>query len=204
MKKLFFVAVAAFALTFASCGNKTAQPVEEVDSVALLTEEATVAADSMVSDLTKFLDAKDVNAFQAALETVKEKIAELAGINPDVAKEYMTKIQNFLNEKKDVVAAVVGSNAAVSEVVKSLVDNPVDKFVDSVKESLTGAKDAAVDKAAEAVDGAKEAVDGAKEAVDGAVDAVKEAPAKAVDAAKEQGGKAIDNAAAGAKKALGL
>ena len=55
MKKLVFMFVAVAAISFASCGNKTAQPeavdtdsIAEVDTVAA----DTVAADSVAADST--------------------------------------------------------------------------------------------------------------------------------------------------------
>ena len=109
MKKILFV-VAAAALTLASCGNKANAPVEAaVDSTEIVAEEANAAADEMVSNLTQLLDGKDVNALQAALEAAKAKVQELVAKNPEIAKEYLTKIQNFLTENAEKVKNLVGN-----------------------------------------------------------------------------------------------
>ena len=46
MKKIMFVVAAFFALTFASCGNKTASDAEVVDTVSV----DTVITDSVAAD----------------------------------------------------------------------------------------------------------------------------------------------------------
>ena len=85
MKKIFMMAVAAAALTFASCGQKQQAPVdpnaEAIDSVAVLTEEANTAADEVISQLGANLESKDVSAFQTALEAVKAKVADFLAKN---------------------------------------------------------------------------------------------------------------------------
>ena len=103
MKKILF-AVAAIAFTFASCGNKTQAPVEAaVDSTEVAVEEANAAADEAVANLTELLNGQDVSKFQEALEAIKVKAAELVAKYPDAAKEYVTKVQNFLKVKRKEV-----------------------------------------------------------------------------------------------------
>ena len=50
MKKLLFAVVAVVAMSFASCGNKTAAPAETVDTDTVVTD--TVVTDSAVVDST--------------------------------------------------------------------------------------------------------------------------------------------------------
>jgi PBP1b-binding outer membrane lipoprotein LpoB len=51
MKKLVFMFVAIAAISFASCGNKTAAPVEDVDTAAVDTAAVdTAAADTAAVD----------------------------------------------------------------------------------------------------------------------------------------------------------
>ena len=71
MKKVFFMAIAAVGLTFASCGNKPAQaPIEEaVDSTEVALEEANAAADEVIAQLT---DATDAGTIQTHLSRHKE------------------------------------------------------------------------------------------------------------------------------------
>ena len=51
MKKLVLMFVAIAAISFASCGNKTAAPAANADSVTVQVED-TAAADTAVADTT--------------------------------------------------------------------------------------------------------------------------------------------------------
>lgn len=211
MKKFFMMAMAVVAMTFASCGNKTEKPVEEViDSVAVLTEEANAAAEDAISQLSATLESKDASALQTALEAIKAKVAEFIAINPGIAKEYISKVQNFLKENADAVKAVVGTNATISGLVDGIAALPTESV-----EALTGATDAlkalgidasnfVKDAASDAVDAAADAVEGAKDAAADAVEGAKDAASNAVEGAKDAAGKAVDNAADATKKALGI
>ena len=211
MKKFFMMAMAVVAMTFASCGNKTEKPVEEViDSVAVLTEEANAAAEDAISQLSATLESKDASALQTALEAIKAKVAEFIAINPGIAKEYISKVQNFLKENADAVKAVVGTNATISGLVDGIAALPTESV-----EALTGATDAlkalgidasnfVKDAASDAVDAAADAVEGAKGAAADAVEGAKDAASNAVEGAKDAAGKAVDNAADATKKALGI
>ena len=216
MKKIFLMAVAAAAFVFTSCGNNKAQaPVEEaVDSTEVALEEANTAADEVIATLT---DATDANAIQTALETIKTKVTEFLAKNPEIAKEYLAKVQGFLKENADKIKAVVGGNAAVAgliDTVNAIPSESVDALMgagDALKNlgidaaSLAGK---AVEGATDAVEGAADAaVDAAKDAKDAAVDKAKDVKDAAVDKAKDAkdaAGAAIDNAADAAKKKLGI
>ena len=199
MKKILFV-VAAAALTLASC--KANAPVEAtVDSTEIVAEEANAAADKMVSDLTQLLDGKDVNALQAALEAAKAKVQELVAKNPEIAKEYLTKIQNFLTENAEKVKNLVGDNAVVNTAVAALTATSADDIVNKFVSDAAGVATGAADAANAAVEGAKDA---ANKAVEDAKAATVDKANEAVDNAKKEAGKQIDDAAAAAKKKLGL
>ena len=196
MKKVFLMLVAVGAMTFVSCENKPkANPEEVVEEVTLTQEEADAEADSMIASL------KDVNKLQEILEAVKAKAAEYVGLNPEIAKTFVTKVQNFLKEKGDVVKALVGDNAAVGAALASLTDFSADDIVSNFMSAVG-------DKAAEAVEGAKDAVEGAADAAAGAVENAKDAAAEkvneTVDAAKEKAAETVDAAADAAKKKLGI
>lgn len=220
MKKIFFLAIAALAMTFASCGNKAKAPEAEVaDTVAVI--DAAAEAEATINALAENLESKDVNAFQSALESIKAKVAEFLANNPAIAQEYLAKVQGFLKENADKIKAFVGTNAAVS----SLIDG-ISAIPSETVEKLTGATEAlkalgidAASFAGNAVEGAKDAVEGAKDAVEGAVENAKDAAANAVENAKDAAvdkanaavedakaktGAAIDKAASDAKKKLGL
>ena len=193
MKKILFVVMAVIAIGFTSCGNKTQQG-EAVDSAAIIDSLATLEAQNAIDALSAQLEAGDASKLQEALEAVKAKIAELIKSNPEVAKEYVAKVQDFLKENADKVKAIVGDNAAVAAAVSAITEvepaNVVDGLLQSVSDAATNAKDAAVD--------------AANDAKDAAVDAAKQQVQDAKDAAKKQANDAIDDAADKTKKALGL
>lgn len=209
MKKVFFMALAAVGLMFVSCTNKPAQaPVEEaIDSTEVALQEANAAADEVIAQLS---EATDATGIQSALEAVKAKVAEFIAKNPEIAKEYLAKVQGFLKDNADKIKGLVAGNAAVAGLLDTVTGIPsesVDALLnagDALKglgidaASLAGK---AVDAAGDAVEGAKDAaVDAAKDAKDAVVDKANDA----VDAAKDKAGEAVDKAADGAKKALGI
>ena len=195
MKKILFTVMAVAAIGLTSCGNK-AQQAEAVatDSVAVATAAADEAAEATVSELSSQLEAGDVNKFQQALETVKVKVAELIKQNPEIAKQYVAKVQDFLKENADKIKGLVGDNATVAAAVSAITDadpaNMVNGLLQSVGDAATEAKDAAVDAANQKAEEAKQA---AQDKAD-----------EAKDAAKQKASDAVDAAADKTKKALGL
>ena len=206
MKKFVLAVMAVAAIGFtASCGNKTQQAEVEVDSVAIVDSLASAAAQTDIDAIKALLNGGDATKLGEALAAVKEKIAKLIKENPEVAKEYVTKVQDFLSENTDKIQAVVGQNETVQVAVNALTeaepDDIIKGFLSSVGEAATEAKDAAVDAANQQVDAAKQAVqDKANEAKDAADKKVQETK----DAAKQKANEAIDNAAKDVKKGLGL
>ncbi len=183
MKKIILAVMAVAAISFTSCGNKTQQAAEAVDSVAIVDSLAGEAANSSISALAEQLEAGDANKFQEVLTTVKEKIASLIKENPEIAKEYVVKVQNFLKENADKVKALVGENAAVAAAVSAITDADASSMINGLLENVEDAATAAKDSAAAAVSEKAEEVK---------------------DAAKEKANEAIDNAASAAKEKLGL
>jgi len=176
-----------------------------VDSAAIVDSLASAAAQTDIDALNALLAAGDATKLQEALAAVKEKMATLIKENPEVAKEYVAKVQDFLKENADKVKAVVGDNAAVQTAVSAITETEpadiVNGFLNSVGDAATEVKDAAVDAANQQVDAAKQAVqDKANEAKDAADKKVQETK----DAAKQKANEAIDNAAKDVKKGLGL
>ena len=197
MKKILLAVMAIAAIGFTSCGNKTQQADAEtaaVDSVAIIDSIAQGAAQETIDALSADLEANDVSKLQATLESIKVKIAEIVKNNPEVAKEYVVKVQNFLKENADKVKALVGDNAAVAAALSAVTDiepaSVVNGLLEQVGDAATEVKDAAVDAANQKVEEAKQA----------AADKANEAK----EAAKEKANEAIDNAAASAKSKLGL
>ena len=185
MKKFIVAVMAVAAIGFTSCGNKTQQG-EAVDSAAIVDSIATAAAEEDINAISGLLEAGDAAKLQEALAAVKE--------NPEVAKEYVAKVQNFLKENADKVKAVVGDNAAVAAAVSAVTDiepaNVVNGLLESVGDAATEAKDAAVD-------AANQKIEDGKQAVEEKANEVKEE-------AKQKASDAIDNAASNVKKGLGL
>ncbi len=197
MKKILLAVMAVAAIGFTSCGNKTQQADAEtaaVDSVAIVDSIAQGAAQETIDALSADLEANDVSKLQATLESIKVKIAEIVKNNPEVAKEYVVKVQTFLKENADKVKALVGDNAAVAAALSAVTDiepaSVVNGLLEQVGDAATEAKDAAVDAANQKIEEAKQA----------AADKANEAK----EAAKEKANEAIDNAAASAKSKLGL
>ena len=206
MKKFVLAVMAVAAIGFtASCGNKTQQAEVEVDSVAIVDSLASAAAQTDIDAISALLNGGDATKLGEALAAVKEKIAKLIKENPEVAKEYVAKVQDFLSENTDKIQAVVGQNETVQVAVNALTeaepDDIIKGFLSSVGDAATEVKDATVDAANQQVDAAKQAVqDKANEAKDAADKKVQETK----DAAKQKANEAIDNAAKDVKKGLGL
>ena len=206
MKKFVLAVMAVAAIGFtASCGNKTQQAEVEVDSVAIVDSLASAAAQTDIDAISALLNGGDATKLGEALAAVKEKIAKLIKENPEVAKEYVAKVQDFLSENSEKIQAVVGQNETVQVAVNALTeaepDDIIKGFLSSVGDAATEVKDATVDAANQQVDAAKQAVqDKANEAKDAADKKVQETK----DAAKQKANEAIDNAAKDVKKGLGL
>lgn len=193
MKKILLAVMAVAAIGFTSCGNKT-QQAEAVDSVAIVDSLATGAAQETIDALSADIEAQDAGKLQATLESIKANIAEIVKNNPEVAKEYVAKVQSFLKENADKLKAVIGDNAvaaaALSAVTEIEPESVVSGLLEQVGDAATEAKDAAVEAVNEKVDEAKQAAE--------------EKTQEAKDAAKAKANEAIDDAAAAAKKKLGL
>jgi len=204
MKKIIFAVLAMVAIGFSACGNKT-QQAEAIDTAAVLDSIASEAAQEDINAISALFESGDVAKLQEALATVKEKIASLIKENPELAKEYVVKVQDFLKENADKVKALAGdSEAAVAAVAAVTEVDPeavVKGLLEQVGDAATEVKDAAVD-------AANQQVEDAKNAANQKVEETKAAAEKQIEdqknAAKQKTGEAIDNAANKTKKALGL
>jgi hypothetical protein len=198
MKKLMIMVMAACAIGFASCGNKTQQaPADEVaaDSVAAFDVETAIG--EATAQLAEQIEAKDANKLQETIEAIQTKVAEILKQNPDAAKEYVTKVQEYLKENAEAIKSFVGDNAAAQAAVNALTATPAETIVSGLMQAVDGvqaAGEAAGEAAQEAVDAA---VDNAKQAAEDKANEVKQA-------AKDKANETVDAAANEAKKALGL
>lgn len=188
MKKILFAAVAVAAICFTSCGNKTQQAEgEAVDSVALIDSLSEEAVHESIDALSGVITAKDADKLKDILESCKAKALELVKENPELAKSYLVKLQNFLKENKEKISEFVSKSPAAQSAFDALISVDAESSFTNLVSAIEG-------KAVEVTDDAKAAAEAA----------VKEQTEKAKDAAKEQANKAIDDAAAKAKKSLGL
>ena len=199
MKKILFAAVAVAAICFTSCGNKTQQAEgEAVDSVALIDSLSEEAVHESINALSGVITAKDADKLKDILESCKAKALELVKENPELAKSYLTKLQNFLKENKEKISEFVSKSPAAQSAFDALISVDAESSFSNLVSAMEG-------KAVEVTDDAKaaaqEQVDNAKAEAEAAV---KEQTEKAKEAAKEQANKAIDDAAAKAKKSLGF
>jgi uncharacterized protein YukE len=203
MKKILFALMAVIAICLASCNGTAKQGANG---------EGAEAADATITALTEQLDAAQIDKLQETLASIKEKIAELIKNNPEVAKEYVTKVQNFLKENADKIKEVAGNNATIDTAVSALTSISPEQVVENLSSAIGGAaesvQDAAQQQADQAVDAANQAVDAANQAVDdakaAAEEAVKQKTEEAKQAAKDKAAEQIDAAADQVKKGLGL
>ena len=198
MKKLMMIVMAAMAIGFASCGNKAQQaPADEVVADSTAAFDVETAINEATAQLSEQIEAKDANKLQQVIEAIQAKVAEILKQNPDAAKEYVTKVQDFLKENAEQIKSFVGENAAAQAAVNALTATPAETIVNGLMQAVDGVKAAGED-----------AANAAQEVVEGAVDNAKQAGQDAVDAAKQKANEEIDNAANKAaneaKKALGI
>lgn len=200
MKKVFLMAVAVVAIMFASCGNKTnnngGADSAAVDTAAVA--DASSLAQESIGKISALFGGKDANALKNAIDGVKAKASELLAKNPEVAKEYLTKVQTFLKENTEKIKSVVGDNAVVGAAVSALTDTPADDVISSLSSALGTAKAAG----AEAVEGAEAAAEKAVDAAKNAPEAAKEAANKVVEDAKAKSNEAVNDAKAKANEKM--
>ena len=197
MKKLFFVAMAAVAMTFTACKNEAPAPAPEPETP----EVELVSTDSIAA----VIEAADSTQLSSLLTEAQVKIEELTKIDPAKAKDYLAAIQTLLKENADKIKAFAGTGA-VASVIDAVNNLPAIEVPD-----VAAAAEEAADKAAEGVKDAAEAVqDAAAEKVEDAKAAVNDAANAAVDkanevkdAAAEKAAGAIDDAANKLKGAIG-
>ena len=204
MKKIIFAVLAMVAIGFSACGNKT-QQAEAIDSAAVLDSIASEVAQEDINAISALFENGDVAKLQEALATVKEKIASLIKENPELAKEYVIKVQDFLKENADKVKALAGDSEAAVDAVAAVTEVDPEAVVKGLLEQVG---DAATEVKDAAVDAANQQVEDAKNAANQKVEETKAAAEKQIEAqknaAKQKTGEAIDNAANKTKKALGL
>ena len=197
MKKLFFVAMAAVAMTFTACKKEAAPaPVEpEAPEVELVSTDSIAAV----------IEAADSTQLGALLTEAQAKIEELTNIDPAKAKEYLAAIQTLLKENADKIKAFAGTGAVASviDAVNNLPEIEVPNVADAAKEAVDGAVEDVKDAAEDVKDAAVEKVEDAKEAVSDAANAAVDKANEIKDAAADKAAEGVDKAADAVKGALG-
>ena len=191
MKKLFFVAMAAVAMTFTACQDKPAPapaPEEETPEVELVSTDSIAAV----------IEAADSTQLSTLLTEAQSKIEELKNIDPAKAKEYLAAIQNLLKENAEKIKAFAGTGAVATlvDAVNNLPAIEVPDVAAAAEEAVENAGDAVKDAAEGAVEDVKEAAGDTAQAAADKVEEVK-------DAAADKAAEAVDNAADKLKGALG-
>lgn len=195
MKKFMLMAVAVLTLGLTSCK-------EEVKN-----DEAA----AVIENLKNELESGDANAVQTTLQNAQEKIAELVAKDPEAAKTYVTKIQDFVKENKEKITAVVGENAATQTLVNALIDTPAETIIntltvgqavlDNAEKTAEGVKDS-VNQALE--NKANEMQDAVQDAVNEKVDEAKQKANDEINKAAEKANEKINETANEALKSIGL
>lgn len=198
MKKILLAVMAVAAIGFTSCGGNKTEQGEAVDSVALIDSLSEEAIQETLDALNGVIDAKDAEKLKEVLEDSKAKVAELVKQNPELAKAYVAKLQNFLKENQAKVSEFAGKAAGTQDAINAIIS-------DESEDGLGGLIGAIEEKAVTTKDNAQAA---AKKQADDAKAAAKKQVEDTKAAAKEQASKAIDNAAKdaanNAKKSFGL
>ncbi len=174
MKKVFLFACVTV-LAFASCGNKTANNVDEVDSTVGVTVPAGVqnAADSLISIVKEQIATGDAAKLQSVFGTVQSTYAQLVNEGKlEDAKKYASVIQTFVAENSDKLNILVGNQTTVVALIESIKKLPTS--------SETTVEQAAAAVKADAKTIATSAETAAKAAVDAKVDEAKAAAAAKV------------------------
>lgn len=212
MKKVFLMAIAAFALTMTSCGDKkTGANDAAADSTIVLDETVEATADSLTSELESQIEKNDTAAVQSTLATLQSKYAQLVSSgNLETAKAYAVKIQQFLNANAEKIKEVTAANPTVAALVSGIQSLPTsaeataEDAAEAMKENAEGVVNSAKEQANEVVDQAKKE---AEEVVDNAKKEVNEAKEKAnqtLEKSAEKANEKVNEAKDKVRKGLGL
>jgi len=139
MKKFFVMAVAALALTFTAC-----------------TESGNDEANALVENLKSQIEAGDASGLQATLTSAQAKITELVAKDPEAAKTYVAKVQEFVKENQEKIVSLVGDNAVAQGLVNTLVNTPAETVI-----STLTAGQGVIDNAQQQAENLKDSIEGA-------------------------------------------
>lgn len=241
MKKVLFMMIAAAGLTLASCGNKT-DANASADSTA--TDSTAAAADSTKNDstisaiqagdakaapatidaLTKEIQAKiaskDTQGLTTLLSNAKAKITELAKTNPELAKQYVSQLQQYVNQHAEEIKSIANGNATIVQAVDEVKNLNPEKVVTAIASAATSdakniannaastvkntAENAVNEKVNEATSAAKNAKDAATNKANEEISKGQKKATDAVNKANKKANDAVNKATNKALKGLGL
>ena len=179
MKKVFIMAIAVAAMTFASCCNncKTNAPKADADSTmkelvpadSAVTAEAPASPDQLIEQLNEKVKAKDDKGVAALLTAAQTKMAELAQKNPQEAQAYVAKLQQWMQSNSENIKAALKSsgNEAASKAVGAAIDAASKADPKAITEGMSKAKEAMQSASPEQVEAAKKAAKEAAEKMQG-------------------------------------
>lgn len=205
MKKLFIMAMACVAIGFASCGNKTAENAELVDSLA---QDTTLVADAdaLVNQLNEKLNANDPAAMTALAQQAQQTIAALiAKGDTAMAKEYASKIKEFINANADKVKQIASGNETINGLVNTVQSTSIADLANQAAAAVKADANQAASEVKEAADKkVEETKEAAKQKVNEQVDAAKQKANEQVDAAKQKANEKVNEATNKALNKIGL
>ena len=198
MKKFFLMAVAALTLAFTAC-----------------TENATGEANALVENLKSQIEAGDASAVQSTLAAAQAKITELVAKDPEAAKTYVTKVQEFVKENQEKIVSLVGDNAVAQGLVTTLVNTPAETVIstltagqgviDNAQQAVEGLQDSLQNTVNQAIDDkVNEVQDAVEDKVNQAIDETNQKANEQINEAAEKANEKINEAANEAAKKLGF
>ena len=145
MKKLLFAIAAVIAIGFTACTNKTQAPAETTEAEEVATFNVDDEAAASINALSEQIQAQDADKFKQVLEGIQEKIKGIIANNPEIAKEYIIKIQDFLKENADKIKSFVGDNETVNNTLNALTSVSADDIVSSLNSAVESISNATED-----------------------------------------------------------
>ena len=156
MKKLFFLMIAAVAMSFVACTSEENNEASASDAASTSVAVAEFNADNFAAQLDSLLAANDTVGAKALLEQASKKIEDLKaqGGNEDELAKLIATVKTAVEGKAEALKGLGLTELATK--VAEVPENLKEKVDGAVKDLATEAKDAAVEKANEVKDAAVE------------------------------------------------
>lgn len=197
MKKTIVIA-SALMLTLASCGNKTAEAPEAVDSTLTEIVEDAVTSPEAAAVVDALADAQNAEDVKGVMSQAKAKYQELVESGKlDQAKEYIKSVQEYIKENAESIKEKVGNDPKVSQLIDAIKVLPTDADI-SAETALAAIKAASSGKAEDVLNAMKTAA--ANGDIEKLAEKAKEADPEKVKEAMDKAKSALDNAPDDVKK----